>query len=475
MDPAGDVAVIWTRRQDVPSGSATNFHYLVETSVKPAGGLFEPAELRSPDTTGNSPCHTDIAITPGGRVLAIWDFGPPGTFVQYADRTGPSFAAGSWSVAAMASPPGATAGTPQIGLDGAGNATATWLAGSQVVSSSIREGLGAFSNPKPLSGPGAADEQAIGASSSGHALILFSAMLGGDAALFAAGRPPGGDFGGVTPITSGPASGGKLTFFRFPDVAHDDQGNAFAVWNRDDNGNGDVFTAQVAGYDPVPPSITSAGVPTSGTAGQAIGMSAAATDRMSGANLHFDYGDGSGGDGGSVSHTYASAGNYVVTIVATDGVGNQSNTTRNIQITPAGAAPGGPTGPGGQTPGGGTSAARKIVAAVTALSWDRLSNGRTRMRSLIIDRLDGPEVVKISCKGKGCRKSANRTIRKHGRRLSLTKYVAGMTLQPKARLTITVSRPGYVTRIFNYTMINRRDPRKSTRCLAPGQKKSSAC
>ena len=124
---------------------------------------------------------------------------------------------------------------------------------------------------------------------------------------------------------------------------------------------------------------------------------------------------------------------------------------------------------------GGTSGHSTTIAAVTALSWDRLSNGRTRLRTLFIDRLVGPEVVKLSCKGGGCRKKANHTFRKHGRRLNLSKYVKGMTLRPGARLTVTISRPGYVTRVFRYTMVKFDDPRKSTRCQRPGQKKLSRC
>jgi len=47
-----------------------------------------------------------------------------------------------------------------------------------------------------------------------------------------------------------------------------------------------------------------------------VAMSAAATDRMSGPSFHFDFGDGSGADGGAVSHIYAAAGTYTVTVSA---------------------------------------------------------------------------------------------------------------------------------------------------------------
>jgi hypothetical protein len=59
--------------------------------------------------------------------------------------------------------------------------------------------------------------------------------------------------------------------------------------------------------------------------------------------------------------------------------------------------------------------------------------------------------------------------------VSFTKDVKGVTLRPKAVLTIIVGRPGYISRVFTYTMVNRRDPKKATRCLMPGAKKTQAC
>jgi len=95
----------------------------------------------------------------------------------------------------------------------------------------------------------------------------------------------------------------------------------------------------------------------------------------------------------------------------------------------------------------------------------------------VIEGLTGEETIKLACTGKrkGCRQAATRTIKKPGRKLSLTKYVKGMVLKPKAVLTITASRTGFITRTVSYTMIKHKDPRKTTRCLAPGAKKTTSC
>jgi hypothetical protein len=474
MDAAGDVAAIWTRR----TSNAGDYH--VESATKPAGAAaFSASEPRS-GTNGNSPCNSDIQMTPGGRVTAVWDFNDnanPGlTFVSYADR-GTPFATGSFGPAALLSPNGVNSGQPHLALDEAGNAAATWLSGG-TLQSAVRTGTGGWTAPKPLSGLTSINGSghAIADSPNGDALVAWVGASNGSDAIFSARRRGTDEFGEITPVATLPPAS-TTDSFSFPAIALDDQGNGFAVWQHSvGSGGGTTDTAQIAAYDAAAPAITSASVPATGTAGQAVAMSAAASDRMSGVALHFDFGDGGGADGGSVSHTYGAAGAYTVTVLATDAAGNQSSTTRSIQVAAAPAA-GGSTG--GSSTGGGATGPRgpQRVAAVSALSYDRLSNGNTRLRALVLDRLSGPETVQLSCVGKkrGCLKKANHTTKKHGRKLVLTKYVKGMTLRPKAQIVIKVSRPGFVSRIFRYTMVKRKDPKKATRCLTPGQKKSVAC
>jgi hypothetical protein len=470
IDAAGDVAAIWPRRTD-------DGYYLIESAVKPAGAsAFEPFHSQS-STTASSPCNSDIQMTPGGRVTAVWDSseGVDPTFVAYADRSTP-FASGTWSAAVKLSDPTVASEQPHLALDDNGNGAATWVAGGQL-QSSVRAGLGGFTAPKPLSGTTGSfgTSQAIAASDDGDAMAAFVGMSNGNDAIFSARRRPNTDFGEVTPVVVTPPGGSEGV--GGPDIALDDQGNGFAVWSHGlSTPGGFIATAQVAGYDSVAPAITGVTVPGSGTAGQPVTMSAAAADRMSGVALHFDFGDGAGADGGSVGHIYGAAGAYTVTVTATDAAGNHSSAARTIQIAAAPPPPAaGPAPSPGPQPNQPTGTLR--VEATAALSYDRLSNGYTRLRALVIDRLSGPEQVRLACTGKhkGCRKAATRTIKKHGKKLDLTKYVKGMTLRPKAVLSITVSRKGYVSRIFRYTMVKRADPKKATRCLAPGAKKSVAC
>ena len=257
MDAAGDAAAIWTRRTASPG---TNF-YVVESATKAVGAAsFTPTngEARSAPT-GFSPCNTAIQMTPGGRVTAMWDASGPGTDtvanVAYADRSAP-FASGAWSAATKLSVPADASGRPAFSLDDAGNTAATWIdrATGQILSS-VRTGLGGFTLPKPLSGSTDTGDHAVGAGANGDAIAVWVAASNGNDAVFAARRAGAAELGDVTPIATSAATGGRV-FYRDPEVALDDQGNAFAVWQRIDSGDvSDVYTAQVAGFDPVPPTL----------------------------------------------------------------------------------------------------------------------------------------------------------------------------------------------------------------------------
>ncbi len=451
MDSAGDIALLWTRR------TSMNGDFHVESAVKAAGAAaFQPFETRS-SLTGEALCNTSIQMTPDGRVTAIWDHrdGAAPSYVAFADRGAP-FATGAWAPFTRLSNPAVSSSEPTLALDAAGNAGAIWLAGGQIVSA-FRTAGGAFSAPKPLSGATTLKGEAVAASPNGDMMAAYVGASNGNDAIFSARRRTGTEFGDVLGVAATPP-GGAVAQLDSPRIALDDQGNAFAVWQRTAGG---ATTAQVSAFDPVPPAITAASVPGSAFSGVPVTMSAAAADRMSAPALRFDFGDGSSADGGAVEHIYGQPGDYTVTVTATDAAGNASSTTRPVHV--------------GQGPIlGGNHGPNRVLAAASA-SWDRLRNGRTRMKTLVVNELAGPEVVKLVCKGKGCRRRASRTVRKHARSVSFTKQVRGMTLRPKATLTVTVTRPGFVSRVIAYTMVNKRDPKKTTRCRAPGAKRLGSC
>ncbi|MBJ7473297.1 MAG: PKD domain-containing protein, partial [Solirubrobacteraceae bacterium] len=249
-----------------------------------------------------------------------------------------------------------------------------------------------------------------------------------------------------------------------PRVAVDAAGNATAVWFRSDGTHSRV---QAAGYDAVGPTLSNVEVPSTGTAGSPVSVSASATDVWSAVgSIVWSFGDGTTATGAQATHTYA-AGSYTVTVSATDAFGTTSTATRAITVSPAGALV--------QLP-----PVLPKLSATAKLTWKRLSSGATRLTSLRVNRAETGSTVTLTCTGKGCRKAASRRIvltTKNVKRksITLTRYISGMTLRPGSALSIGVSRPGYQSRTFRYTMVKRRSPKKTTTCLTPGAANAVSC
>jgi PKD repeat protein len=90
----------------------------------------------------------------------------------------------------------------------------------------------------------------------------------------------------------------------------------------------------VLALDDTPPAVALT-APASGTVGVPVSLGATATDRYGIAGLAWDFGDGSGATGPSVSHTYGAAGTYTVKLTVTDGPGNTVVVTRALTISAA--------------------------------------------------------------------------------------------------------------------------------------------
>ena len=127
------------------------------------------------------------------------------------------------------------------------------------------------------------------------------------------------------------------------DVVADDLGDAVTAW-RDPSG------VQAAGFDGAGPRFTpgsapgSFSVPATGTAGQPLTFSASVEDNWSGvADISWLFGDGGSADGGTVTHTYGSAGVFTATATATDSSGNTSQQSGATTVAAAATPAPGPT------------------------------------------------------------------------------------------------------------------------------------
>jgi len=449
LDAAGDIAVLWQRRVDLGGGTTRDVE---EVSVKtPAQTFPTTVTSLSSTTTGNaSSTSYSLAMTPAGRIVAMWDYNSGSVIsVWAADRPAtPSFASGTWSPSASVS--GAGSSGPLVAVDDAGNAQALWF-GPGGMLAALRPAFGAFTSAL-LSAT--SSYRALATSPSGDAFALWSTSSA--TTIVASRRATGAGFADPVPLASVAAPGVVYG----PGVGVDDQGNAFVVYARSEAAGS---TVDAAAYDAAAPALTAVSVPASATAGQAIALSATAADRVSGAALHWDFGDGTAADGPSVGHAFATAGAFAVKVTATDGAGNATSATRTVVVAAA------PSGGGGGTPSVNTGLPNPVgVPARIAAKWRHLSRGRTAVKALSVTGAKAGDTIKVSCSGGGCKpvlKKAKtlkpKTVKKGT--VSLLGTLKALKLRPKARLTIAISRKGYRSIAITYTMVEGKDPKRTQR------------
>ena len=132
---------------------------------------------------------------------------------------------------------------------------------------------------------------------------------------------------------------------------------------RPNDGNGDCVKRRDVGafeYKRTAPVVAIAG-PATIAAGQQANFSATgscATEPDDVMTIAWDFGDGTNGSGETVGHTYAGAGQRVVTLTISDEDGHAASTTLNVDVTPdPNAQQGGSQSGGNSTTGTGTPGA----------------------------------------------------------------------------------------------------------------------
>jgi hypothetical protein len=128
------------------------------------------------------------------------------------------------------------------------------------------------------------------------------------------------------------------------------------------DGNGDGSPRPDAGaleYRHLPPRIVSISAPAGADAGTPLTFDSAVSDADGDhVQVRWDFGDGTGADTSSATHTYAALGSYQATLTATDEAGLTDRRTFTVMIT---AAPVGATGvPPAGTPAAGSPAKHRL-------------------------------------------------------------------------------------------------------------------
>lgn len=327
MDPGGEAMVVW---EDGNLGDET-----VEGAMRPAGGGWQaPVNI---SREGVVAIHPHVSVDALGDAVAVWE-AAVSAVVEGAARP----AGGPWRSPVQVSPPGERAAFPQAAIDASGEATAMWYdetgqmgecgCGFIVRSAMLPSVTGSWQAPVSLTTPAGfnagrvflSDPQ-IAVDAQGDTAAVWDLSNGSNYIVQGAARSAGGDWQASRALSATGESAGNA------DVAIDPQGNAVAVWEREE-GN-DVVT-QAAGYDATGPMLDQLSIPATGVTGQPVSFSVSPLDTWSMIGpTGWSFGDASTASGTSVSHVYKTPGSYEVTVTSTDALGNAASASSTIVIT----------------------------------------------------------------------------------------------------------------------------------------------
>jgi PKD domain len=448
LDSTGKATIVWSYW----NGEIN----IARVRIRNADGLMGTQRDLSPSAPTGFPMFATVGLDQAGNALAVWSHWNGAVYeVEGATRAA---AADTWSnLPTFGQSASASFGTePQVAVDANGNAVSIWRAANNTIQAASRASGGAFGAAQlGISAPTATAPRVV-LDSAGNAVSVWRRSDGEGSRIEAAIRPLGGQFGAVKTLST------QFSTFD-PALSMDGLGNALSVWPLDDPKLPDDadMVIQFAAFDNSAPDLTSVSVPASGIAGTGSSFSASARDVWSPVSVSWSFGDGSSGDGESVSHAYAAPGSYTVTVKALDAAGNERTTTRTIQIAnPASSPP-------------------ALSRAKVKLSFKSKAIGRfTKLSKLQLQKVPAGSSVVATCKvgAKKCAGKAGKkfTKKKASGTVSLDAYL-NQKLLPGTKIAITVTNAGFIGELVTLTVRKGKVPSLTTKCLQSGTGKPAAC
>jgi PASTA domain/PKD domain len=325
LDAAGSGVAIWERR--------TGGHQVIQAAARPASsGAWSAPQTLSPASLESD--YPDVALNRAGDAVVVWDLGSyegsDGYTIQAAVRPASS---GVWSAPHNLTAGGVPTGAPEVSLDAAGNAVAVWerlSGGHQVIQAAVRPAAsGAWIAPKNLSPGGTgSDYPEVALDPAGDAIVVWDlgSYEGSDGYPIQAA---------VRPASSGvwsaphnlPIGGGA------PEVALDPTGNAVVVSASAIAGYRSIWAV---GYDAAGPVVSGLKIPSKGRAGAKLRFSVSPFDVWSAiaGSPEWSFGDGKSAHGTKVVHRYGKAGRYTVFVSQADVLGNRTNKSGKVVVSP---------------------------------------------------------------------------------------------------------------------------------------------
>lgn len=308
VDSTGHIAAVWYRFND--SGNA-----IVQVAEKDVGSSWgEPQDLSSP---GANAVFPDVSSS-NGRTVVVWKR-------QQAVEAATKEPGGAWQAPVELAEP--YSGDPAIGMDATGNALAIWTShfetGSVARISSLTVG-GTWSAPMTIA-EFLAEEEAqtqIAVNLTGQAMAIWGSRDGGGGVVEAASGTVEGVWDKPVVISSSGARSAR--------VGIDSEGSAAVVWRA-----AEPRRFQAALFDAVTPQLTAL-IPGQARAGREVSFAVSPSTSWSPAGpVTWSFGDMSTATGLNVTHSFQEAGQYQVTVQATDAVGESTTASGVINVAPA--------------------------------------------------------------------------------------------------------------------------------------------
>lgn len=230
-DGSGNVVAVWNRSDgsdDIIQGSR---------STNGGASWSTPANLSE---SSQSAGHQRLAVDGSGNAVAVWKRYDGNVDIVQSSRL---LAGGvSWSTPVNVSPDGIQAATPQVAVDGEGNAVSVWRSygvdGTIIQSSRSTDGGASWSTPVQLSVyPGSSDNPQVAVDGEGNVAAVWQQSNGSNGIIRFSRSTDGGVSWTVPTDLSEPGQS-AIT----PEVAVDESGNAVALWRRSD-GDNDIIQA----------------------------------------------------------------------------------------------------------------------------------------------------------------------------------------------------------------------------------------
>jgi hypothetical protein len=264
MDDSGNAVAVWLEND------ADSVAMVMANRYTPTTGWGTPVRIDSQTNTASAIGGLDpprIAVNGSGNAVAVWQERQP---IEPAPETRHNIwssrynvTTGQWSTAALLETDDSwQAVTPDVAIDGSGNAIAVWVQdiagdgepgwewGERVITNRYVASTGTWTGPEPIFTPyrlpsvtfATAGNPAIAMNGAGKAIAVWYVSTGGggltheDAGGYRifASRFDGTSWGSQTLIDGVNTSGGGIG--PSPQIAMNDSGDAIALWDQDVDG-----------------------------------------------------------------------------------------------------------------------------------------------------------------------------------------------------------------------------------------------